>query len=528
MVGVAALFGALGLVFIAFGLVSLVLYLAGAPSNFWWIVLNFGIGVVFLGGGLISNFDRIRERMRSSEGRRIGKYGTSAVAQTAILLAIVGLIGFLTTRYDYRLDITEARVHSLSDKTLRILDALEQDVEVVALVPTERQIVARDLLGRYEYASPRFRVEYSDPNTRPDLVENYTLTPEKLESGVLQISLGGESVEVDEITEEKVTNALVQLTRTGEKKIYFLVGHNEHPVEGEGAEEAQGYSLARQALINENYRVEPLLLAAKGDVPDDANVVVIGGPTRPLLAEETRALQRYLERGGAILVGIDPRANTNLGEALENWGIDLGDDIILDRVQGMFGRPMSPLAGEYGNHEITRDMREATLFEGARSVRARREAGGKFTEIVRTSRNSWAERDLEQLFQEKKAEYGEDDLRGPVALAVAGAPVLGDGSADTSGDDAREARLVVFGDSDFATNQFLDVFRNRDLFVNSVSWLLGDVEAISIRPPTSRASRLALSQNQFIWLSLLSLFVLPQVIMVIGVFAWWRRRTVST
>jgi len=525
MVGVSALFGALGLVFIAFGLVSLILYLAGAPSNFLWIVLNFGIGVVFLGGALIANAERIRERVRSSEGRRIGKYGTSAVAQTAILLAIIGLFGFLSTRYHHRFDITEAGVHSLSDRTAKVLAGLERDVEIVALVPTARQIVARDLLSRYEYENPRVHIEYADPNTRPDLVEDESLTPEKLESGILRISIGDDSVEVDEINEEKVTNALVQLTRSGERVVYFLIGHNEHPVEGEGAEDAGGFSLARQALKNENYRVETLLLAATGEVPDDAEVVVVAGATRPLLPQESRALQRFVERGGALWVGIDPRANTNIGEDLARWGVDVGEDIILDRVQGMFGRPMSPLAGEYANHDITRGLREATLFEGARSVQPRREAGGKFTAIVRTSDNSWAERDLERLFNDKQAEYGGDDLRGPVALAVAGSPLL-DGAAEMP--EGVDPRLVVFGDSDFASNQFIDVFRNRDLFVNSVSWLIGDVEAISIRPATSRASRLALSQNQFAWLSLLSLFVLPQLIMVVGVFVWWRRRTVAT
>lgn len=525
MAGVSALFGALGLVFIAFGLVSLILYLAGAPSDLRWIVANFGIGVVLLGGGLVANAERIGERLRSSEGRRIGKYGTSAVAQTLILLAIIGLFAFLSTRYHHRFDITEAGVHSLSDRTEKVLGGLERDVEVVALVPTARQIIVRDLLSRYEYANPRFRVEYADPNTRPDLVESEAVTPERLESGILQISIGDSSVEVDEITEEKVTNALVQLTRSGERVVYFLVGHNEHPALGEGSEEAGGFSLARQALENENYRVETLLLAATGDVPEDAEVVVVAGATRPLLTEESRALERYLERGGALWVGIDPRANTNIGDDLDRWGVEVGEDIILDRVQGMFGRPMSPLAGEYANHEITRGLREATLFEGARSVQPQREAGGKFTAIVRTSDNSWAERDLERLFGEKLAEYGDDDLRGPVALAVAGSPLL-DGDVDLP--DGAEPRLVVFGDSDFASNQFIDVFRNRDLFVNSISWLIGDVEAISIRPPSSRASRLALSQSQFAWLSLLSLFVLPQIIMVVGVFVWWRRRTVAS
>ena len=65
---------------------------------------------------------------------------------------------------------------------------------------------------------------------------------------------------------------------------------------------------------------------------------------------------------------------------------------------------------------------------------------------------------------------------------------------------------------------------NRDLFVNSVNWLMGDVEAISIRPRLSRASRFQLSNDQFLRIRSLSLFVLPEAIAIIGVIVWWSRR----
>jgi ABC-type uncharacterized transport system involved in gliding motility auxiliary subunit len=89
---------------------------------------------------------------------------------------------------------------------------------------------------------------------------------------------------------------------------------------------------------------------------------------------------------------------------------------------------------------------------------------------------------------------------------------------------ARKARIVVFGDSDFASNELLDAYRNRDLFLNTVNWLLGDVEAISIRPNKSRASRFQLSQEQFLRIRSLALFVLPEALGVLGVLAWWSRR----
>jgi len=190
---------------------------------------------------------------------------------------------------------------------------------------------------------------------------------------------------------------------------------------------------------------------------------------------------------------------------------------------------MSPMAAEYGTHEITKDLREVTLFPMTRSVQPRKGAESRFVELVKTSKESWAERDLDTLFNQGRAELGADDLKGPVPIAVAGAPLL-DGAKTVAAADKKddpkkkEARLVVFGDSDFAANETIDAYRNRDLFVNSVNWLLGDVEAIAVRPNKSRASRLTLSTEQFTQIRYLSLFVLPELIAVVGVLAWWSRR----
>jgi ABC-type uncharacterized transport system involved in gliding motility auxiliary subunit len=257
-------------------------------------------------------------------------------------------------------------------------------------------------------------------------------------------------------------------------------------------------------------------------------VVVVAGPDQPLLPEELRALERYVEDGGALLVMVDPGAPAALLRQLEGWGVETGDDVVVDLMQGLFGRAATPFAREYAAHPITESLREVTMFQVARSVRARPDAGGDFVEIVKTSPDSWGETNLELFYQESRADYGPDDLRGPVSLALAGAPALGaDGGAASEGEETAAgpgARLVVFGDSDFATNQLIDAYRNRDLFVNAVNWLLGDVEAIAIRPQRSRASRLQLSTEQLSDIRYLSLFVLPEAIAVVGVFAWWARR----
>ena len=536
-----SLIGWLGGVAILFGLLSLLLQLfSGTPmlgSDLWWILGNFAVGVVLLAIALVSSLDSLRERMRSDEARRAGKYGTSALLGTALGIVLLTMLAFLSTRYHARWDWTEASSHSLSSQTLKLLEGLERDVEVTALFSAITAPPARDLLDRYSYVSDRFKVTFADPQAQPGLVRGLGVSPERLEAGLIHLTIGEESVEIAELSEEKLTNAILKLTRREQKKVYFLIGHNEHPVEGEGADGSEGFGFAKNALENESYQVSTLLLAAKGEVPEDADVVILAGATRPLYDTEHKALDRYLERGGALLVLLDPRAKTDVYQDLARWGVEVGDDVVVDRVQGLFGRPVSPLAAQYGDHPITRELREATLFHVARSVQPKVEGQGDFTTLVLTSEASWGERDLDRFFSDGQAEFGGDDLAGPVPIAVAGVlrPVgdaeegEGDSPGPEGGDDAEskerpEARLVVIGDSDFAGNQLIGEYRNRDLFVNAVNWLLGDVDAISIRPGQARASRMQLSGEQFLQIRYLSLFLLPQAIAVLGVFAWWWRR----
>jgi ABC-type uncharacterized transport system involved in gliding motility auxiliary subunit len=537
MAGTASLFGWIGFVFVLFGLIGVVIQIFSG-GLFWsrdqlWVWGNLVVGAILLAAGLLGNLEGLRERLRSGEARRAGKYGTSAILSTLLGIALLGLLAFLGTRYNVRWDWTEASTHSLSPQTVQVLEGLERDVQVTALYNAVAAIEARDLLDRYAYASDRFQVTYADPQADPGLVRSLGIPEERLASGLVHVKIGDEAVEVTELDESELTNALVKLTRRERKKVYLLEGHNERATQGEGSDAAEGFAFAAQALENENYVWETLFLAQRGEVPDDADVVVIAGPTLPFYPGERAALQRYMEKGGALLVMVDPRANTNIAEDLAEWGVRLGDDVLVDRLQGIFGQPYSPFAAEYPPHPITEGLRERTLFHVARSVEPAPGSEAAFTSLVRTSEQSWAERDLDRLFsQGGGAEFGADDLRGPVSVAVAG--TLSPDGAETTDSEAEGdgeevgaapgARLVVFGDSDFATNARIQGSGNRNLFVNSVNWLLGDVEAIGIRPEVARASRLDLTSEQFLQLRVLSLFVLPQTIAVLGVVAWWWRR----
>lgn len=532
------LIGALGGVAFAFGLLSLLLaiFQPAMPALLVWGNLLVGLLLLLVAGAL--GFDSLRDRMRSGAGRRAGVQASGALVGTALVLVLLGLVGFLSTRYRARFDWSEQGVNTLSDQTLALIDELGgggDELELLAFFGREDRPLESELLDRYAYASSRVALRFVDPNRRPDLVEKSGLTPDQLLRRPLRVSLGDRSLLLTELDEASITNALLKLSRRATRKVYFLEGHNERrigsPDDAEAPADAEqdvesptglaGFAHAAAALRAERRVVEPLLLATTEEVPDDADVVIVAGPTRPFFEGERKALERYLARGGALLVMVDPRAQTNLYDDLRRWGVQVGDDVVVDAVMSVNRQPTAPVAEQYAAgggppHPIGAELGR-TVFSMVRSVQAVDGAAG-IEPIVLTSPNSWAETGIEEWMRTGRAMQDARDIAGPVPIAVAGRPDVPDADPDAP------ARIVVFGDSNFATNELLDVFSNRDLFLNAVSWLLGDEESISVRPNVARSSSVQLTTGQLQLIQYLSLFVLPEGIALLGVLAWWTRR----
>ncbi len=537
------LLGTLGAVGVGFSLASLLLVLFMGPFlDRSWIWINFSAGVILLIAGLVMNFDLVRELIPTRGKGRVGRGAVRSLVSTFLGIAILGLLGFLLARHPLRFDLSDTGANSLSAQTFQVLAELPSEVEVLAFYPQgQLPRAARQLLERYRYESDRFQLRVVDPTRRPDLVDLYQIPLSELARGGLIHLRAEERTENvfgltdtalrdpadlrPELSEEQLTNALLRLVRAREKGVYFLEGNGERAILGDGAETGEGYLAAAQALYDEGFRVERLLLLVAGAVPEDADVVILAGPTRPLAGEALAALEGFIARGGSILALLDPQTDTGLDVLLTQWGVELGDDIVLDVKQAVAGRIATPVSTLYGDHEITRSLGEGTVFHVVRSVNASERIGSEFVKIVFSSEDSWAERDLQGFYGEGRYQVDRgEDLGGPVPLALAGFvtnEAEGDETPPTRG------RLMVFGDSDFASNQLFSVLKNRDLFLNSVQWLANNADAITIRPEALRASRFRPTQAQMNRIRFLALFALPELIAFAGVLVWWRRRALS-
>jgi ABC-type uncharacterized transport system involved in gliding motility auxiliary subunit len=252
-------------------------------------------------------------------------------------------------------------------------------------------------------------------------------------------------------------------------------------------------------------------------VSSDATVLIVAGPKQSLFSQEASMIGKFLDEGGKVMLLLDPDTKPELGEVLKRWGIELGNDTVIDvsGVGRLFGTgPAVPLVTEYGAHPINRNFEGSmTFFPLARSVK--RASGSSFdveiTELLKTTPQSWAETEL--TGDQVKFDEGKD-TKGPISVGVAASKKVGE----------KSARLVVIGDSDFATNKYVGLQRNGDLFLNAVNWLAEDEDLISVRPKEPKNRRVTLTETQQNLLFWFSFLLLPGIVIASGIYVWWKRR----
>jgi ABC-type uncharacterized transport system involved in gliding motility auxiliary subunit len=504
----------LGTVLTVFGLFGL--FAAASPTI---VAAHLLIGLGLLAYAGLRSARRIAERMGSSTARG----GANVLVQTVILVAIAGVLAWLSVRHPKHWDWTEAGEHSLAQGTLDALAAIPEGglVEVYAFYSRGAEAPARKELDKYEYASPRVKVKYIAPNERPDLAQKFQVSNKE---GVIVVCDGPcdtakGTVKAIDATEQSLTRAVRQAV-SAKKKVYFLKGHGEaNPDETKGS----GASAVKAGLEDENVTVQELLLANEAGVPADADAVVIAGPDHELQDRELDLLDQYLQKGGSLLVMADPAMKTNLEGTLAKWGIELGPEVVVEQQLQLFAGPslgVQPVVTTYGAHPITDKLAgQPTVFRLARPVRKAAGSDATVTELVMTSAQSWAESDVAGLLASQPVALDPaKDKAGPIALAVAREWTPPEGKS-------RGARLVVVGDSDFMRNRYVTQMYNGDLFLNMTGWLTGSEESGTIDRKRPRVATLKMTIEQFADFRFLALFALPEAILLLGVVNWWRRRT---
>ena len=468
--------------------------------------------------------------------RKAFLYGGNSIVVAILVLAILVLVNYFLAVHHYRMDLTAAKVHSLSDQSLTVLKNLKTDVAIKGFfrLTNESRTAIENLLKIYAYNSGRIKFEFIDPDRNPALVKQYDIT----QDGTTVFEAGGRKSRITASGEEDVTNALIQVTRARKKVIYFLEGHGEATLAETGD---NGYATAKTELEKLGYEVKKQTLALADGFPKDCALLVIPGPQKDLLPNELETIKAYVQAGGRIYVMVDPLTTiSGLTAFLAGYGFKLDDDVVVDTVSRLLGGDdFMPVVSEYEEHAITRNFGYATFYPLARSVEI---GGGKpdgetLTALAKTSPNSWAEKEL----NEKQVKFNKDkDRKGPITLAAvaslkvnaaasaapAAAPAKpGEKAPEEKRTEEKEARLAVVGDSDFAKNRYVSLSGNGNFFLNIANWLTEESDLISIQPKTQTPRTIQLTPVQMSLINLVVLYALPLGVLILGLALWFRRRS---
>jgi hypothetical protein len=397
----------------------------------------------------------------------------------ALVLGVVGLLGcaalilLLAYRHPLRVDLTPERSYTLSPHARRILGALDRDVHVTVFVRSEdaRTPFLKDLMWRVANASRHVRYDFVDLNRSPALARQYGIE----RYGALVVESGGRRRDIANPSEGSLLSAVLAVSRPSEHVVYFLAGHGEYAPTN--SDRKLGYSGAARALEEDLFRVRDLPLVGPAGVPADATVVIAAGPRKDLLRDEATRLAAYLDRGGALLLLLDPESPPSFATLAAGRGITPLDAVVVDPERRLAaGEGVTILvSGLEPSFLVSSTLEAPPVFSRARPLRL---ASGEEAPAI-------------GFLQSGAASYAVpvgaplDGAGHPAGAQVVGAAV----SMPPVGAATKPARLMVIGDADFATNRFLDYLGNRDLLVNAVNWLARDESLIAARAQQKEAGR---------------------------------------
>ena len=458
-------------------------------------------------------------------GGRQARYGSNVLVMTIFFIGSLVLINYIVYKNPKRWDLTQDQKNTLAPETLDALKQLPQPVLALGFYSAQSassRTTTQQLLDRYQIeAAGKFSYELHDPLSEPSLAKKYNVTRDS----TLVLTMGDQREELSFASEQEVTAVLIRFTHPTKRMVYFMIGHGERDTTDVGEE---GLSKITDLLKRQNYEVQTVNLQVTTTVPSDATVLVIPGSKIPVTETEVEVIRQYMDKGGKLVVLLDPAIQTQLApgtaEPLVNyletaWGFKLPQNVIVDLYNSVSQQPLIPVTNSYNGGPITDKLQKiATGFPLVRTVvisgTPETFPNIVYTQLVKTQDDrAWGETDLENLSASEAPAAGEGDTKPPFFIGVA------------AENNTTKARVVVFGDSDFANNTWSEQGANSQLFANIVNWAVADQNLLNLstKLPTNRSLALmdALTINLIL---LVTVILMPLSVLILGAVVWFQRR----
>jgi ABC-type uncharacterized transport system involved in gliding motility auxiliary subunit len=478
-------------------------------------------------------------------------------------LGILALVNYIGSRRYARFDWTSSGLYSLSDKTRNVLKDLKAPVTVTVFMTPGTPLYPEvdELLKRYKAASPMLTVETLDPTRNPVRAKAFVeetgvrnlavvfragdrkkiVTEDKIvEYDFSRARMGGEPTVKNFRGEQEFTSALLSVTQLKTPKVVFTTGHGERKFDAARARD--GFSEVAESLKNDNCTVEEWASLGAAEVPAGTDLVVVAGPRTAFTEPERDVLKKYLDAGGRALLFLDVEltpgtaastlSDFGLGPLLAGMGLTLDSDVVLDPKNALpLMGPETVFAKSFRTHPVTKLLTgTAVVFPLARSVSVAEKppAGWKTSALVETSADGWGETNIRELQKTGRPEKDDKDVKGPVCLVAAAeqdaAPAPAGGAGKPDAGAAKRSRVVVFGDSDWASNAGIANAANRLLLSSAANWALEREALVAIPPKNADQVAVTLSRRDVGTIAFAVLLLLPAAAVAMGLAIWVKRR----
>jgi ABC-type uncharacterized transport system involved in gliding motility auxiliary subunit len=453
------------------------------------------------------------ETLKTVSARRSMRMGANSLVMVLLFIGILTIVNFLASRHSIRWDFSENQNFSLAPQTHRVIRSLPRDVKITVFTREKDPgyQAYKERLDSYRQASQKIAVEFIDPERQPKMAQAYGIT----RSDTAVFESGVQTVRVTTPSEAELTGALIRVSKDDKKRVLFLEGHGEPGIENR---ERTGFSIAKDILAKQGYDVASLSLLTQTAVPDNTSILAIVGPRKPITSDELNRIYAYIEKGGHLLLMVDPDTQADFAPLLSRWGVGLGRGVLVDLQDRLAqGDLTALLVRTFTEHEITQDLNAAVLFPLARHITFDEQAGKDwdFVPLARTSPNSWAETDLKGRVVSLNEK---EDIKGPLPMAAAFAPKT------PAVEGKPRPALAVIGNSTFASNAFVNFPGNTDFFLHTVAWLAQDRDMIGIGPRDQALRPFVPNPVQERTLLYLQVIGLPALVLIAGIQVWRKRR----
>ena len=455
-------------------------------------------------------------------------------------LVFLGISHYAANSITFRWDITESKQHTLSKNTIAFISSLNKNVELTAFYVGLPPKYLQDLLNEYERLSAGLiTTQIVDPIDNISFAAKFGNVVSGKERKII-VQSGNVRKDVDftndPLTEEKLTNAIARASRTL-TQVYFLNGHGEYSFTNKGN---TGLATFKQLLADNNIQSKSLMLGITQSIPTDCDVLIIAGPRTELTEQEEMLVVDYLTSGGDALFLIEhalvttpskpltleqQKQNPSLNSIINQWGLNIQPDIVVDLTNHVGDDVGSPATKNYQQHKAITQNLDYTFYVRPRSivVLEQRRPTIKLAAIASTAskEQSWAEtnRTLDIQFDQGI------DTAGPVPFSYV---VLEEhqetsNTANKKSSKSSDTRIIIFTDADFLTNVYINQYSNAQMGLNIVKWLAELDYQVFPSSTEIKVERLDLTSKQKRQV-LVILFLVPFFFVILGLIVWLRTK----